>query len=61
MESWLLAQQAQLLSIRCSLEGMIAENGIRRHRGESPAYSEKEFDSLRAEAERISNYILQNR
>lgn len=60
MEAWLLAQQAKLLAIRCSLEGMIAENDNRRHRGESPAYSEKEFDYLRADADCIAQYVLQN-
>lgn len=36
-----------LLQARIELEGMIAENQMRLHRGESPAYIEKDFVELR--------------
>jgi len=38
--------QEVLFYARCQLEGMLAENELRKHRGESPAYKEDDFLSL---------------
>ncbi len=49
-----------LLQARIELEGMIAENQIRQHRGESPAYVEKDFLDLRDKHGIHHNGILTN-
>lgn len=58
---WLEAQGAVLLSIQCELEGMKAENAVRAHRGESPAYGEEAFAVLSSRALGIANQISEMR
>lgn len=49
--------EAQLLAIRCTLEGRISENRLRALNGDSPAYGEKEFNILSRDAERIATKL----
>jgi len=53
-EVWLLAQEANLLRVRCALEGMIAANMSRQRLDKSLAYTERDFDELASECERFS-------
>ena len=56
-EAWLLANEASLLRIQCTLAGMTAENIQRQILGHSLAYSEKDFEGLASECEYICNEI----
>jgi hypothetical protein len=48
MDTWL-----QSLQVLCDLEGAKAENAIREHRGEVPAYDEVYFASLHGMLENL--------
>ena len=56
-EAWLLAQEAGLLRIQCTLAGMTAENMQRQTLGHSMAYVEADFNGLAHECEYIQNEI----
>ncbi len=43
MESWLMAMSAEIAAIQTEVQGMIALNQHRIHRGEVPAYDEEAF------------------
>jgi hypothetical protein len=49
MEKADIATLIYLEALKTKREGMIAENGFRAHRGESPAYVEDAFLSLEIE------------
>lgn len=56
--------EQQVLELRCGLEklitereGMIAENGIRKHQGMSLAYGDVAFEKIRKQIEELENQI----
>ena len=52
--------EAILLQAKIELEGMIAENQMREHLGQSPAYVEADFISLRDRHGIHHNGVLTN-
>lgn len=61
MDSWLIAQLAEISAVNAEIQGMIALNQYRVSRGETPAYDEAAFQGKADHLWGISNYIMRNR
>lgn len=61
MESWLVATQAEIEAIVAEVKGMEAENQVRAHRGEAPAYNEAAFQAKAEVLNGISYHIWRSR
>jgi len=58
MESWLVAQLAQIYAVNAEIQGMIALNQYRLARDETIAYDEENFQMKANELQALSNTIL---
>ena len=61
MESWLLAQYAEIEAIKAEIQGMIALNQYRLSRDETIAYNDDAFQEKADILYRLSTLIIQNR
>ncbi len=60
-DGWLLAQTAEIEAIKTEVQGMVALNQYRTHRGEVITYDEAAFQDKASELRSISMDIMQNR
>ena len=60
-QTWLLAHQAEIEAIVAEIKGMEAENQVRAHRGEAPAYNEAAFQAKAEMLNGISYQLWRNR
>ena len=61
MESWLLAQYAEIGAVKAEIESMKAANQLRIIKDETIAYAEDAFYDKAQELHGISNRIMENR
>jgi hypothetical protein len=61
MDSWIIAQNAQIYAVIAEVEGMKAMNKQREHCGESMAYNDDHFFAKANELRSLSDYIMQHR
>lgn len=61
METWLLAKQAEILALEAEIQGMVAENLVRVHRGESVAYNDTAFNEKAEQLRYVADQIMINR
>jgi len=61
MESWLLAQQAEMFAVYAEIQAMIAENQLREINQESPAFGYEHFREKAEYLFSIRDMIYKNR